>query len=404
MSAPPQGTPRHIAHILPWPGVGGTEHATLRVMRGVGEGFRHTAFCLPDATPVDVFFRDAGIETARWCLADTELRHVRGLLYRARELARELRSRGVDLVHCADLRAAPVGALAGRLARLPVLCHVRNRYTEIRRADRQWFWAVKRFAFVSKATWSDFGYRVPARRGIVVYDGIALPPLMDRARARAVVRSEFGIPPEAPIIGMVARMEPQKDYQTLAGAAARLRSLHPEARFLIVGGVSALEEYRRHFAVVQEWLDGYGVRDRFIFTDYRSDVGHLMLAMDVFVLSTHNEGLPLVILEAMAAGLPVVASEVDGVPEVIRHGATGLLAPPKDPDGLAAEIGKLLGDASLRRALGERARDAVARRFTVEGFGAAMRAVYMHMLRGRGTRGHAPLNPAPDEPATGFSA
>ncbi len=122
------------------------------------------------------------------------------------------------------------------------------------------------------------------------------------------------------------------------------------------------------------------------------------------MLSTHNEGLPLVILEAMAAGLPVVASEVDGVPEVIRHGATGLLAPPKDPDGLAAEIGKLLGDASLRRALGERARDAVARRFTVEGFGAAMRAVYMHMLRGRETRGHAPLNPAPDEPATGFSA
>ena len=404
LSAHLQGTPLHIAHILPWPGVGGTEHATLRVMRGVGEGFRHTAFCMPDATPVDAFFRGAGIETGRWCLADTELRHVRGLLYRARELARALRSRGVDLVHCADLRAAPVGALAGRLARRPVLCHVRNRYTAVRRPDRQWYWAVNRFAFVSQATWSDFGYRVPARRGIVVYDGISLPPVRDRARARALVRAEFGIPPEAPIIGMVARMEPQKDYETLAGAAARLRSLHPEARFLIVGGISGLEEYRRHFALVQEWLRTYGVRDRFIFTDYRADVEHLMLGMDVFVLSTHNEGLPLVILEAMAAGLPVVASDVDGVPEVIRHGATGLLAPPEDPDGLAAELGKLLGDASLRTALGEGARDAVARRFTVEGFSAAMRAVYMQMLRRRGTEGQAPLDSAPGGPAPGLSA
>lgn len=402
LSAHSQGTRCHIAHILPWPGVGGTEHATLRVMRAVGEGFRPTAFCMPDAAPVEAFFKDAGIETAHWSLADTELRHVRGLLYRARELARELRGRGVDLVHCADLRAAPVGALAGRLARRPVLCHVRNRYATVSPADRQWFWAVNRFAFVSQATWSDFGYRVPARRGIVVYDGIALPPLGDRASARAAVRSEFGVPPEAPLIGMVARMEPQKDYETLAGAAARLRAAHPEARFMIVGGISGLEEYRRHFAVVQDWLDAHGVRDRFIFTGYRADVEHLMLAMDVFVLSTHNEGLPLVILEAMAAGLPVVASDVDGVPEAIEHGATGLLAPPRRPERLAAEIHKLLEDPSLRRAIGERARDAVASRFTVEGFGAAMRAVYTHMLHGRGSR--APLNPSADEPATGSLA
>lgn len=392
MTVTTTGSRPHIGHVLPWPGVGGTEHATLRIIRAAGEGLRHTAFCLPYAPLVGGFFREAGIETGAWCPENPDWRHVRGLLYRARELARELRRRQVDLVHCADLPAAPVAALAARLARVPVLCHVRNRYSPIRRAERQWFWAVNRFAFVSNATWAQFGHRISARRGVVVYDGIAIPPSVDRHAARARLCEEFDIPADAPIVGMVARMEPQKDYQTLAAAAAHLRAAHPRVRYVIVGGISALEEYRRHFAVVQRWLDAHGVRDRFVFTDYQPDVARLMAAMDVFVLSTHNEGLPLVVLEAMARGLPVVATAVDGMSEVVTHGVTGLLAPHEDAERLARELGAVLADGALARRLGNRAREEVARRFTVEAFGAQMRGLYMDMLRSRRAWRHQALD------------
>jgi glycosyltransferase involved in cell wall biosynthesis len=311
------------------------------------------------------------------------------------------RRREVDLVHCADLPAAPVAALAARLARIPALCHVRNRYTEPARADRRWYWAVHKFAFVSQATWGYFGYRVPPRRGVVVYDGVAVPERVDRRAARARLCETFDVPPDAPIVGMVARMEPQKDYRTLVAAAARLRRSHPLARYVIVGGISALPEYRRHLAVVRGWLDEHGMTDRFVFTDYQADVPQLMAAMDVFVLSTHNEGLPLVVLEAMAMGLPVVATSVDGMPEVIRHGMTGLLAPHEDAERLAQEIGAVLGDAGLAHRLGSGARDEVARRFTVDRFGADMRGVYVDMLGSRRMRRWRTLQTSAVERPTG---
>ena len=382
MSADAQEGRCHVAHVMPWTGVGGTEHATLRAIRAVGEGFRHTVFCLPWAPRVEEFFKAAGIETAVWYPEHTRWGYVRGFLYRARELARELGRRQVQLVHCADVGAAPLGGLAGRIAGVPALCHVRNRYPEIQpRADRRWLWTVSRFAFVSQATWRRFGYRVSARRGVVVYDGIALPDSLGSTAGRADVRRQLGIPVQAPVVGMVARVEPQKDYETLAAAAARLRRVYPDVRVVVVGGISAPEESRRHFAIVQGWLDAYGMRDCFLFTDYREDITRLMQAMDVFVLSTHHEGLPLVILEAMAAGIPVVATAVDGVPEVIRHGETGLLTGHRDAEGLAKAIGSVLRDAEFARRLGSNACADVASRFSVEAFGAAMRRVYGSMLR-----------------------
>lgn len=373
---------RHtIAHILPWRAVGGTEHATLRIARAIDSTrFRSVAFCVPDADPVRTLFTDAGVPTVVYEPGEHSYRHAVRFLRASLRLARDLRRQRVDLVHCADLLAGYQASLAGWLARLPVVCHIRNRFDAISRRDGSFLWPVDKFVFVSRDTWDRFAYRVPASRGTVIYDGIDVPSTGSFVENRRSVCREFDIPEHAPIIGMLARVAPQKDYATLARAAARIRATEPAARFLVVGDHSSGEGYRTHYAYVRQILEEQRVAPSFVFTGHRQDVGRLLSAIDVFVLSTHWEGLPLVILEAMAHGKPVVATHVDGIPEIVDDGRTGLLYPHEDDTRLAAHVIGLLQDHAWAARLAEAARAAVHDCFSTERFATSMSVVYARVL------------------------
>ena len=179
---------------------------------------------------------------------------------------------------------------------------------------------------------------------------------------------------------MVARVDRQKDYETLAKAAARVVKATPDVRFLIVGGYSVEEIQRRHFGQVKQWLAENGVAEHFIFTDFRSDVPRLLGAMDIVVLSTHYEGLPLVLLEAMARGKPVIATDVDGVPELVTDNETGLLFPHQDDARLAAHILSLIHDPSRAANLGESGRSFVKQNFNDEQFRRGVVGLYESVL------------------------
>jgi len=373
-------TVKRIAHILPFPSVGGTEHATLRIAKAVDpDRFASIAFCLANAEPVRQFVSDCGIPCTTYEPPVPSYRHGAAYLRMSMRFARELRRQHVDIVHCSDLQAAHQVALAGRLAGLPVLCHVRNRYEEISRRDRSFLWPVHRFVFVSRDTWGHFAYQVSPRRGTVVYDGIDVPSCEAETIDYVSVRREFGIPEHAPVIGMMARVAPQKDFATLARAAARIRKVQPDARFLIAGDYAS-EKNQRHYREVQALVRDCGVADSFIFTGYRHDVPRLINALDVFVLSTHREGLPLVILEAMARAKPVVATAVDGIPEIVHDTESGLLFPHEDHEALASHITGLLQDQPWGRRLGEAGRRLVRTEFSSVQFAAGMNAVYDRML------------------------
>jgi glycosyltransferase involved in cell wall biosynthesis len=370
-----------IAHILPYPSVGGTEHANLRIAKAIDPArFASIAFCLPDAEPVRAVVTDTGMPCATYDPPIPSYRHGAAFLRSSVKLARDLVRSRADLVHCADLLAAHQAALAGRLAGLPVLCHIRNRFGDISRRDRSFLWPVKKFVFVSQNTWRHFAYDVSADRGTVVYDGIDVPPYADAAADRDSVRREFNIPRHAPIIGMLARVAPQKDFATLARAAVRILQTAPDARFLVAGD-HASRENREHYRRVRADLAACGVADSFIFTGYREDVPRLLNALDVFVLSTHCEGLPLVILEAMARAKPVVATSVDGIPEIVQDAESGLLFPHEDHEKLAAHIVGLLRDDAWARRLGEAGRRLVRTAFSSTQFASGMNAVYDGLLR-----------------------
>lgn len=376
---------KHVAHVLPWDSVGGTEQATLRVARAVeGYSFRSTAFCPGVRGPVTEMFTAAGVEVAGYEPVELSYRRPQGFALASMRLAREFRRRGVDLIHCADILAAQYAAFAGRLAGVPVICHVRNRYAEVPWRERNLLRPVTKFVFVSRDTWRHFGYEVAPRRGAVVYDGIDAGDDSARTSAEArAVREEFGVPEGVKVVGMVARVAPQKDYPTLGRAAARVVAEYPDVRFMVVGDNSLTADHRAHYAEVERVLESLGVARHFVFTGFREDVARLMSAFDVFALSTNAEGLPLVIIEAMARARPVIATAVDGVPEIVIDGETGLLHAHEDDEGLASGLLSLLRDDSHAARLGEAGRNFVRTNFTRENFAAGMVGVYADVL-GRG--------------------
>jgi glycosyltransferase involved in cell wall biosynthesis len=369
--------------MLPWTTVGGTEVATLRIAQSVeGEGFRSIVFYLPEADAIGKKFAEKGFETAIYPPVEPSYRHPQPFLRASLSLARELKRKKINLVHCSDLLAAYYAVFASKLAGIPVLCHIRCRFPELSRRDKSFLYPVNRFAFVSHDTWKNFAYKVPAHRGIVVYDGIEVPT-SNASESSARVRREYNIPENAKVVGMVARVAAAKDYATLARAASRVIAADKNVRFLIVGDYSGTADYREHYEEVKRMLAANAVSEYFIFTGFQTDVSRFLDAMDIFVLSTHFEGLPLVILEAMAQSKPVLATAVDGIPEIVVDEKTGLLHQHQDDEQLSAHLLALLRDKERAARLGKAGRQAVERDWSHERFARDIKNLYWQMLSGK---------------------
>ncbi|MBN2711350.1 MAG: glycosyltransferase family 4 protein, partial [Planctomycetes bacterium] len=175
---------------------------------------------------------------------------------------------------------------------------------------------------------------------------------------RKAVRESLGVPAGAPVVGTVARMSPQKDVATLVRAMPGVWCKHPEARLILVGTGPLENEVK---ALAAEIGDG-----RIIFTGYRSDAHEIMAAMDVFCLPSLHEGLPLVVLEAMACGLPVVCSPVPGTLEAVVENETAFISPFGDHESFAENISRLLDNAELRGRMGLAGRGHLKENFTAE--------------------------------------
>ena len=377
---------RRIAHVLAWPIVGGTEISTLRIAQGLaGSDYEHIAFCTTGAPLVESFFRTGGLPTSTFQAVDLSYRRPGPFLRASIRLARELRRQRVALVHCSDLMAGLRAAIGAKLARLPVLCHIRNPHPDIARHDRPLLRAVDRFIFVSRHAWDGFGYSVPAARGCIVYDGIELCP-HDRMAGRRRLLEEFSLPSESRLVGMVGRLAPQKDHATLIRAAARVVAVDPTVLFLVVGDHIGTDMAREQYRTLARLASERGLTEHVIFTGFRDDVPQVLSGLDISVLATNFEGFGLVIVESMAQGTPVIATDVGGVTEIITDEVTGLLHRPGDDADLGAKILALLSSNSLEARLAGAGRRLVAERFTIRQFAASMARMYDETLVGRHAR------------------
>lgn len=211
--------------------------------------------------------------------------------------------------------------------------------------------------------------RLDPARLCVIRNGIAPSPNSD-AQARSAVRAEFGIPDSSPIVGMVANFNrPVKGAVHFVDALPLVAREIPNVRFLLIGlGENEME--LRHRA------EAAGVGDQLLFPGFRADIDRFYEAMDVSALTSLSEGLSITLLESMRHGVPVVATRVGGNPEVVRHGSTGYLVPPGDPESFAREVIRLLGDSARRERFSRRAREVVKESFFLPDVAAAYSAVY----------------------------
>jgi hypothetical protein len=193
--------------------------------------FSSIAFCLRGAEPVRAFIANSGIRSVSYDPPVPSYRHAASFLRSSLALAREFRRHRVDLVHCADLEAAHQAGVAGWLARLPVLCHIRNRFDDISLRDRSFLFPVRKFVFVSRDTWRRFAYSVTPHRGVVVYDGIEEGVAAGADNAGASVRREFNVPAGAPLVGMMARVAPQKTSRRSRGLPPAFSRSSPRPGF-----------------------------------------------------------------------------------------------------------------------------------------------------------------------------
>jgi glycosyltransferase involved in cell wall biosynthesis len=184
---------------------------------------------------------------------------------------------------------------------------------------------------------------------------------------------ELGVAPERPVIGNVSALRPQKDHATLLQAMRIVVDQRPDA-ILAIAGDGELKK------ALHDLTRKLGLTDHVRFLGYRSDVDNLLVQFDIFVLSSLYEGLPLCILEAMAAARPVVATDAQGTNSVVHHGKTGLLVPLKDPECLAAALLDLLQDKTAARKMGSAARKLIRNEYNMENMIQQYEAFYQRVL------------------------
>jgi glycosyltransferase involved in cell wall biosynthesis len=187
------------------------------------------------------------------------------------------------------------------------------------------------------------------------------------------VKTDFGFDPGALVVGHIAKFDVQKAQADLVAAIPLVLKQCPSAKFLFVGDGGLRPQIEDRVARLE-------VDRHVVFTGYREDVAVLLKAIDIVALPSRWEGLPLILLEAMACGKPIVASRVTGNIDVVVDGVTGFLVPSGAPQALAEKIVLLLQDARLCDELGRRGRERVEREFSLERMVAHMRSVYQDLL------------------------
>jgi L-malate glycosyltransferase len=341
----------HVFHLIKSLGLGGAENLLLAAARHASRrGVRYSfGFFLPWKDALVRPLRDTGAEVT--CF---RARTAVGVLARCVTVARHLRARRVDLVH-AHLPIAGVAArLAGALAGVPVVYtehNLQRRYHALTRAANLATWRLQRqvvavSAEVAASIARHTSARVPVQ---VVPNGVPVDLLRPDPPGASCVRRRFAIPENAPVVGQVAVFRRQKRLDVWLRAAEAIQRQVPESRFLLVGDGPLRRE-------VEGWVAERDLADKVHLAGLQADIAPYLSAIDVLMISSEHEGLPLVLLEAMALQRAVVATAVGGVPEVVIDGRTGLLRSAGDAEGLAAAAVSLLRQPDRRRALGEAGR------------------------------------------------
>ena len=373
--------PADLLFLAPGLGVGGTERHLARLLPALARrGFAPRVWNAGETGEAQVVLERSGIPVRTMSLPDS-LRQIRRLAPPAGALARHRPA----LVHSYLYGCHWIDALLVRLVGVPYVGARRNlahwREGAVLARER---WRDRRSAAIvanSEAVAAVARQEgAPADRLVVIPNGVDMPAADPEARSRA--RAELGLGPAERVVGSVGSLKAIKDPVTLLEAFARLVAGGAADRLVLIGAGPLL-------APLRDRARALGCADRLLLTGARVEPEALLGAFDVFALASRTEGFSNALVEAMAAGLPVVATRVGGNVEAVLAGETGELVAPGDAGEMAVALAALLGDPARAARLGTAARLRVARHYSAAAMVEAHGALYSRLLEPTGTARHA---------------
>lgn len=380
---PPATGKIKIAYVIGTLDRGGAEHQLVALAKGLDRSrFLPVVFCLTATGPLLAELTEAGVRVHCFGLRGlTVWRNPVRVSMRLAEFLLSLKRERPDIVHGLLFHAYVLGSFAARLAGVPTVIASRQNLGRFKAG--KWHYVIAEhltnrltdlIIAVCEAVKADVlrQERVPASKIQVIYNGID-PSLYGRKERNAHLWEDLAIPAQAKIIGVVANFIHYKGHRVFLQACDEVRRKVPEARFLLIGDGPLREEVERLTRELH-------LEEAVTFLGTRQDVPELLTLMDAVVLPSLEEGFPVAILEAMAAGQPVVATAVGGNPEAVVHGETGLLVPPGDSRALAEAMVWLLEHPGEAARFGEAGRRRVAERFEISATVRQYEAVYERLV------------------------
>ena len=356
--------------------VGGAEEMVLNLVRHLPERFEPVVCCIHKAGPIGEEIRKTGVPFTVLGL-NPGVRRPWDLF----RIQSYLSATQPQIVHTFLLTASLYGRLAAILAKVPVVIGTEVNIYERKRphhalAERLLMSRTNRVVASAESVRDFYVKQVgaDAEKVDVIYNAVDWSQLTPSI-TRDEMRASMGIPGDAMVVGIIARLTEQKAHRVLFDALASNQGL--AGVHLVVAGDGELRED------LKMQVEAAGLSTRVHFLGARRDLGNIMAAIDVFAMPSLWEGLPLSMVLAMGAGLPVVATRIAGIPEVVRDGVSGLLVPPGDAIALGAALARLVNDPELRHSLGATAREFVLPRFGVDEYVRSVTALYDRLLAER---------------------
>ncbi len=284
------------------------------------------------------------------------------------QLVRLLRRERFDVLHVHTPVAALLGRIAAKLVGVPLVIYTAHGFyfhDEMPDWKYRFFVRLERlagrftdFLFTQSAEDAAAAVRLgimPAQAALAIGNGVSVTQFDPAAQDSLAARKTLGIPPHAPVVGIIGRLVQEKGYVELLLAAERLLASYPDVHYLVVGERLASDHDARVDAELARAQRLLGTR--LILAGMREDIPVMLAAMDIFCLPSYREGMPRTIIEAMMMAKPVVATNIRGSREEVVQGVTGLLVPTKDANALVRALERLIQDAALRAGMGQAGRE-----------------------------------------------
>jgi len=367
-----------LAYVIKEMVVGGSQTHLLQVLRLLDrERFEPMLFCLTGEGVLLDQVRALGVPVSTPAPGSTF--KGSGLITRIGALTKELRRQRPDIVHNYLLRANLVGSISARLAGVPVVlcskrgCHFRKGFELVSAKIGN---ALANRVMVNATAVREF---VHDNEGCPLDKMTVIPSGVDTSRFQPLPAADYkariGVPSDRTVVGVITRMRVRKGVDEFIRAIGKLRRTRPDVHGVIVGEVDLDSE-------LEALMKSLKLEDHLSLLGRRSDMPEVLSAFDVFVLCSHDEGMSNAILEAMAMEKAVVATDVGGTREVVRHGQTGLLVPAKDPDALASAIEEVLARPNRMREMGQLGRRVVIDELSAESMVRQMQELYFELTSG----------------------